>query len=87
METIQTDRHKQQDDYIHKSNLWKFFKALRVQANPVYHLLVATPINDAWITIFDKADSTVQKRISILQFIHSLKKMPSPSPSQVLWKL
>ncbi len=76
MDSIQTNSHKQ-DNYILKSNLWKFFKALRAQANPIYCLLVASPISYAWITIIDKADSTIQKRISIAQFINTLKKMPS----------
>lgn len=76
MDSIRTNSHKQ-DNYILKSNLWKFFKALRAQANPIYCLLVASPISYAWITILDKADSSIQKRISIAQFVNSLKKMPS----------
>ena len=76
MDSIQTNSHKQ-DNYILKSNLWKFFKTLRAQANPIYCLLVASPISYAWITIIDKSDPTIQKRISIAQFINSLKKMPS----------
>jgi len=78
MDSIQTNSHKQ-DNYILKRNLWKFFKALRAQANPIYCLLVASPISYAWITIIDKMDSTIQKRISITQFINTLKKMPSTS--------
>ena len=76
MDAIQTNDHKQ-ENYILKSNLWKFFKALRAQANPIYCLLVASPISYAWITIIDKSDPTIQKRISIAHFINSLKKMPS----------
>ncbi len=76
MDIIQTNCHKGKN-YILKSNLWKFFKALRAQANPIYCLLVASPIHYAWITILDKSDSTSQKRISIAQFIYTLKKMPS----------
>ena len=76
MDGIRTNSHKQ-DNYILKSNLWKFFKALRAQANPIYCLLVASPISYAWITILDKSDTTIQKRISVGQFVHSLKKMPS----------
>ncbi|MBE6197027.1 MAG: hypothetical protein E7137_08100 [Rikenellaceae bacterium] len=76
MDSIQTNSRKQ-DNHILKSNLWKFFKTLRAQANPIYCLLVASPISYARITIFDKSDSAVQKRISIAQFINSLKKMPS----------
>lgn len=76
MDSIQTNSHKQ-DNYILKSNLWKFFKALRAQANPIYCLLVASPISYAWITIFDKMDYAIQKRISIAHFVNVLKKMPS----------
>lgn len=76
MEAIQTNRHKG-ENYILKGNLWKFFKALRAQANPIYCLLVASPIHYAWITILDKSDSASQKRISIAQFVNALKKMPS----------
>ena len=76
MDSIQTNSHEQ-DNHILKSNLWKFFKTLRAQANPIYCLLVASPIAYAWVTIIDKMDSTIQKRISIAQFINSLKKMPS----------
>lgn len=76
MDAIQTNHHKG-ENYILKSNLWKFFKALRAQANPIYCLLVASPIHYAWITILDKSDSASQKRISIAQFVNALKKMPS----------
>lgn len=76
MDIIQTNGHKQENRIL-KNNLWKFFKALRAQANPVYSLLAATPIHYAWITIVDKSDSVSQKRIPISLFINSLKKMPS----------
>ena len=76
MDAIQTNHHKG-ENFILKSNLWKFFKALRAQANPIYCLLVASPIHYAWITILDKSDSASQKRITIAQFVHALKKMPS----------
>lgn len=76
MDVIQTNCHKG-ENYILKSNLWKFFKALRAQANPIYCLLVASPIHYAWITILDKSDPTSQKRISIAQFVNALEKMPS----------
>lgn len=76
METIQTNHHKR-ENCILKSNLWKFFKTLRAQANPIYCLLVASPIHYAWITILDKSDSASQKRISIAQFVKAHKKMPS----------
>lgn len=76
MDSIQTNSCKQ-DNHILKSNLWKFFKALRAQANHIYCLLVASPIHYAWITIIDKFDATIQKRISITQFVNSFKKMPS----------
>ena len=80
MDTIQTNNHCSQD-LILKSNLWKFFKTLRVQANPIYYLLVASPVHYAWITISDKSDPTSQKRISVSQFINSLKKLPTTDKS------
>uniref|UniRef100_UPI004056BFCF hypothetical protein n=1 Tax=Alistipes sp. TaxID=1872444 RepID=UPI004056BFCF len=61
---------------ILKCNLWKFFKTLRVQANPVYCLLVASPIEVAWITISGH-EGGGERRVSIAQFILSLKKMPT----------
>lgn len=76
MDTVCTSGHKQ-DEYIRKNNLWKFFKALRAQANQIYCLLVASPIHYAWITILDKEDPAIQRRISISQFVNSLDKMPS----------
>lgn len=76
MDTIHTN-HNCTDEPILKNNLWKFFKTLRTQANPIYCLLAASPIHYAWITIVDKNDSNSQKRITIAQFINSLKKMPS----------
>lgn len=76
MDTARANDHKG-EKYILKSNLWKFFKALRAQANPIYCLLVASPIDYAWISIHDKADPANQRRITISQFINSLKKMPS----------
>ena len=76
MDSIQTNSCKQ-DNHILKSNLWKFFKALRAQANPIYCLLVASPVHYAWITISDKSDPTIQKRISIAHFVNALKKTPS----------
>lgn len=61
---------------ILKSNLWKFFKSLRVQANQIYCMLVASPVHYAWITVVDK-NSNVQRRISIAQFVGSVRTMPS----------
>ena len=75
MDTVCTSGHKQ--EYIRKNNLWKFFKALRAQANQIYCLLVASPAHYAWITILDKEDPAIQRRISISQFVNSLDKMPS----------
>lgn len=76
METTPTGNHKQ-DHHILKSNMWKFFKALRAQANPIYCLLAASPMRYAWIAIHDKADSANQRRITIAQFVNSLKKIPA----------
>lgn len=75
MDTAQTTIHKG-ESYILKSNLWKFFKALRVQANPLYCLLVASPADVAWITIVPR-EGGGERRISVVQFILSLKKMPA----------
>lgn len=76
MDTLKESGRKQ-DECIRKNNLWKFFKALRAQANQIYCLLVASPIHYAWITIFDKNDHTLRKHVSISQFVNSLDKMPS----------
>lgn len=76
MDSVQTNSHKH-DNYILKSNLWKFFKALRAQANLIYCLLAASPMRYAWISIHDKADSANQRRITIAQFVNSLKKIPA----------
>ncbi|MBR4882905.1 MAG: hypothetical protein IKU18_03400 [Bacteroidales bacterium] len=64
-------------DYILKSNLWKFFKSLRVQANQIYCMLVASPVDYAWITVVDKNNSNEAWRVSIAQFVGSLRTMPS----------
>lgn len=76
MDRIHSDSHKR-GDYVLKTNLWKFLKTLRVQANPIYCLLVASPIHCAWVTIIDKEESASQKRIAIAQFVNLLKKKPS----------
>lgn len=75
MDTAQATIHKG-ESYILKSNLWKFFKTLRVQANPLYCLLVASPVDVAWITIASR-DGGGERRVTIAQFILSLKKMPT----------
>ena len=64
-------------DYILKSNLWKFFKSLRVQANQIYCMLVAGDVNYAWITVADKNNSDLHRRISIAQFVGSVRTMQS----------
>ena len=71
-------------DFIFKRNLWKFFKALQVQANQMYCLLVASPIHYAWITIINRTEHTIQKRITIAQFVKYLTKMPS---SEVFYQM
>ncbi len=63
--------------FILKSNLWKFFKSLRVQAHPIWCLLVASPVNYAWITVCDRQNSNICRRIAIAQFVDSFHKMPS----------
>ena len=78
MDAIQNYSHNQENRIL-KRNLWKFFKILRAQANPIYGMLEASPINFAWITIIDKSNPTNSKRIPISKFVGSLKKMPSTS--------
>jgi hypothetical protein len=63
-------------DYILKSNLWKFFKSLRVHANQIYCMLVASPVHCAWIVVVDK-NSNLSRRISIAQFIGSVRTVTS----------
>ena len=80
MDAIQNYSHNQENsNRILKRNLWKFFKILRAQANPIYGMLEACPINFAWITIIDKSNPMNSKRIPISKFVGSLKKMPSTS--------
>ncbi len=76
MDSIQTNSHKQ-DDYILKSNLWKFFKSLRVQANPLYCLLLASPIYTAFVEIVGRGDGVLYRRLSVAQFVASLTKLPT----------
>ena len=40
-------------------------------------MLVAAPISYVCVTIIDKSDHTIQKRISIAHFVNALKKTPS----------
>lgn len=77
MDTAANPTHHIQERAILKSNLWKFFKSLRVQANPLYCMLVASPLNYAWITIVDRDNASIRRRITIAQFVGSFKKMPS----------
>ena len=65
------------ENRIHKSNLWKFFRTLRVQANPIYCLLVASPVSHARIIINGKSANVAPRIITISKFINSLSKMPS----------
>ena len=65
------------ENHIHKSNLWKFFRTLRVQANPIYCLLVASPVSHAWIIINDKSGIAAPRIVAVSKFINSLSKMPS----------
>ncbi len=80
MDAIRNYSHSQENsNRILKRNLWKFFKILRAQANPIYGMLETCPINFAWITIIDKSNPMNSKRIPISKFVGSLKKMPSTS--------
>lgn len=83
MDTAQANLHKPESRIL-KSNLWKFFKILRVQANPLYCLLEASPIHYARIAIIDKADPEIRRWVTIRQFIRSLRRMPS---SQRVYRL
>ena len=76
MDSIQTNSHKQ-DNYILKSNLWKFFKTLRAQSNPLYCLLVASPIDTAFVEIVGRGDGVRYRRLSVAQFVASLTKLPT----------
>ncbi len=76
MDSIQPSAHKG-ENYILKSNLWKFFKTLRVQANPLYALLVASPINIATIEIVGRGDGVRLRTLSVAQFVAQLGKLPT----------
>ena len=72
------------ENRIHKSNLWKFFRTLRVQANPIYCLLVASPVSHARIIINGKSANVAPRIITVSKFINSLNKMPSKDTSYTL---
>lgn len=76
MDTLQPNDHKRECPIL-KSNLWKFFKTLRVEANPIYGLLAASPAACAWIAILRREGGGGERRITIGQFLATLKKMPS----------
>lgn len=76
MDTIQTNDHKQ-ENYILKSNLWKLFKTLRAQANPVFSLLAASPIHSAWIVMYKKDNHSDYQRITVSKFVDNLKNIPN----------
>ena len=76
MDAIQINCHKG-ENYILKSNLWKFFKTLRVQANPFYCLLVASTIDVAFVEIVGREDGVRHRRFPIAQFIAQLGKLPT----------
>jgi hypothetical protein len=76
MDSVQTQTHKG-ENYILKTNLWKFFKTLRAQANPLYCLLVASTIDVAFVEIVGRGDGVCHRRLSIAQFIAQLGKLPT----------
>jgi hypothetical protein len=76
MDSVQTQTHKG-ENYILKTNLWKFFKTLRAQANPLYCLLVASTIDVAFVEIVGREDGVRHRRLSIAQFIAQLGKLPT----------
>ena len=83
MDSVQTQTHKG-ENYILKTNLWKFFKTLRAQANPLYCLLVASTIDVAFVEIVGRGDGVRHRRLSIAQFIAQLGKLPT---KQVCYQL
>ena len=76
MDSVQTQTHKG-ENYILKTNLWKFFKTLRAQANPLYCLLLASPIYTAFVEIVGRGDGVRHRRLSIAQFVAQLGKLPT----------
>lgn len=76
MDTIQTNDHKQ-ENYILKSNLWKLFKTLRAQANPVFSLLAASPIHSAWIVMYKKDNHNDSQRITVSEFVDNFNNIPN----------
>lgn len=76
MDSVQTQTHKG-ENYILKTNLWKFFKTLRAQANPLYCLLVASTIDVAFVEIVGRGDGVRHRRLSIAQFVAWLSKLPT----------
>lgn len=76
MDSVQTQNHKG-DNYILKTNLWKFFKTLRAQSNPLYCLLVASTIDVAFVEIVGREDGVRHRRLPIAQFIAQLGKLPT----------
>lgn len=76
MDTTPIDDHKQGQKIL-KNNLWKFFKALRAQANSIYSLLVGSPIEYACISILDNTDTIPLIKVTPNQFVNSFREMPS----------
>ena len=76
MDSVQIQTHKG-ENYILKTNLWKFFKTLRAQANPLYCLLVASTIDIAFVEIVGREDGVRHRRLSVAQFIAQLGKLPT----------
>lgn len=64
-------------DRIIKNNLRKLFKILRAQANPVYSLLVASPVHVAWIERCSEGNDCPPQRFSIARFIDSIQESGS----------
>ena len=76
MDSVHTQARKR-ENYVLKTNLWKFFKSLQVQANHLYCLLVASPIDVAFVEIVGRSDGVRWRRLSIAQFVAQLGKLPT----------
>ena len=76
MDSVQIQAHKG-ENYMLKTNLWKFFKTLRAQANPLYCLLVASTMDTAFVEIVGRGDRVRHRRLSVAQFIAQLGKLPT----------
>lgn len=76
MDSVQIQTHEA-ESYILKTNLGKFFKIMRVQANSLYCLLVASTVDVAFVDIVGRGDGVRHRRLSVAQFIAQLSNLPT----------